>query len=164
MTSPTGHFAESELLQRLPQHPNHSAHEPLPRSRLAVLRPLWCMGLALCAALWPASCGAVAINNPELMSDDQFQKGAQVIDYDHGADYVWVHVKETLAHLSSRQPEFNDASRRAFATVEAGSIQIGVIALGESRCRMAVRARRYGLPSDELATGVLDRIHEEIEP
>ena len=111
-----------------------------------------------------AACGAVTINDPEHMSSARFQKGAETADYDHGADYVWLHIKETVAHLSTRQPKFNDDTLRAFATVEDGSIQVGVIRLGDDHCRMAVRARQYGLPNESLARTVLERLHQEIEP
>ncbi|MEM7519174.1 MAG: hypothetical protein AAF368_19890, partial [Planctomycetota bacterium] len=109
-------------------------------------------------------CGTVAINDPERMTDEAFQRGASTATYDHDADFVWLRVKETVVHLSSRQPNFNDDTRRAFATVEDGSIQVGVIAIDDLTCRMAVRARQYGLFSEELAESVLKRIDEEIEP
>lgn len=98
------------------------------------------------------------------MTDEQFQKGALTARYEHDSEFVWMHVKETLAHLSSRKPEFNDDAKRAFATVDAGSIQIGVMRLGDDACLIAVRARRYGTFSETLARSVRDRIHREIEP
>ncbi len=109
-------------------------------------------------------CGTVAANSPEFMSIEEFQRGAETIRYDHDADFVWLRAKETVVHLSSRQPDFNDETMRAFATVEEGSIQIGVIRLSDNTCRLAVRAREYGIFSSELAQRVLNRIHEEIEP
>lgn len=121
------------------------------------------LAVLLVSALWTA-CGTVAPNDPEVMSIEEFQRGAETVRYDQDAAYVWLRTKETLVHLSSRQPDFNDDTMRAFATVEDGSIQIGIIPLDENSCRMAVRAREYGLFSSELAQRVLKRISEEIEP
>jgi hypothetical protein len=120
-------------------------------------------GLLFAAALL-GSCGTVAANDPEIMSIEEFEQGAETMSYDQDAQFVWLRAKETLVHLSSRQPDFNDDTMRGFATVEDGSIQIGIVALGDNSCRMAVRAREYGLASSELAVRVLNRIHEEIEP
>lgn len=125
--------------------------------------PAWILFCA-CALATLSGCGTVAINDPGAMTDQQFQKGAATNQYHLDAEQVWIHVKETLAHLSSRQPEFNDDTLRAFATVEAGSIQIGVIHLGPEDCILAVRARQYGVFSDELARTVLERVDQEIEP
>ncbi len=136
----------------------------LGRALIWVLSGVAGLGLPMLACVGVVGCGAVASNNAEQMSAERFQKGAETLLYDHDADYVWVHVKETLAHLSARQPQFNDETRRAFATVKDGSIQAGVIAVDGNRCRLAVRARQYGLPSESLAKSVLERIHEEIEP
>ncbi|WP_145198745.1 hypothetical protein [Planctomycetes bacterium Poly30] len=122
---------------------------------------------SLALASWlglPSGCGTVAMNFPSVMADEDFQKGAASMRYSHEADLVWIHVKETLAHLSSRKPDYNEDTLHAFATVEAGSIQVRVIRLGEDNCLMAVRARQYGVFSEELARSVLDRIHQEIEP
>lgn len=132
---------------------------PRPRRRWAVAPSLvFVLGLAA------PSCGTVAVNDPGAMTDEQFQRGAETIRYHHDAEFVWTRVKETLAHLSPRMPEFRDDTLRAFATVDAGSIQIGVIRLGPEDCVMAVRARQYGVFSEELAQSVRDRIHQEIEP
>ena len=149
---------------------------PLPQTRRPHPRPLRemlrrpvlglaCACLALPGMLLSGGCGTVAVNNPEFMSPEDFQRGAEIITYEHEPAFVWLRAKETLVHLSSRQPDFNDDTMRAFATVEEGSIQIGIIPLGDGEgCRMAVRAREFGVFSSELAARVLNRIHEEIEP
>jgi len=97
------------------------------------------------------------------MMGQEFQDGAQIEHYDRSAESVWARTKETLAHLSSRQPRFNDEELVAFATVDEGAITVAVVPLGSDRCRIAVKARRYGLQSAELALSVVDRIHDQVE-
>ena len=151
------------------QPPPHTQGASLQGSTLrstlrSPLASLSLLGALVYAGPLLGGCGTVAVNDPEVMSIEDFQRGAETILYDHDAEFVWLHVKETLVHLSSRQPDFSDDAMRAFATVGEGSIQIGVVPLGTGRSRMVVRAREYGLSSSELALRVLGRIHEEIEP
>lgn len=119
------------------------------------------MGGALLAAV-PA-CTAVPAGGLGTMMGQDFQDGAQIVHYDRSAETVWARTKETLAHLSSRQPRFNDEDFVAFATVDDGAISVAVVALDSNRCRVAVKARRYGLQSADLALSVVDRLHEQIE-
>ena len=126
-------------------------------------------GLALtCAALAPLTggCVAVAAGGLGVMLSQEFQKGAQIVHYDRDADLVWLRVKETLSHLSTRQPIFEDddeeGHKRAFATVEGGAVRVDVSEAGEGRCRVSVTGRRYGLQSPELALSTLDAIDAQI--
>lgn len=120
-----------------------------------------------CAALAPltAGCVAVAAGGLGVMLSQEFQKGAQIVHYDRDADLVWLRVKETLSHLSTRQPIFEDDAeddRRAFATVEGGAVRVDVTEVREGRCRVSVTGRRYGLQSPELALSTLDAIDAQI--
>ncbi len=139
---------------------NRSARSTLaPAYRSAALAAL--VGAASMMAL-PA-CTAVPAGGLGTMMGQEFQDGAQIVHYDRSAESVWARTKETLAHLSSRQPRFNDEEFVAFATVDEGAISVAVVALGNDRCRVAVKARRYGLQSADLALSVVDRIHEQVE-
>lgn len=90
-------------------------------------------------------------------------EGGLVSEHDRDADYVWSRTKETLAHLSERVPQFDEAERSAFATLKDGSVRAEVTESAPGSSRVTVKARRYGQESPELAREVLDRISEEVE-
>jgi len=109
-----------------------------------------------------SGCVAVAAGGLGVMLSQEFQKGAQIVHYDRDAELVWLRVKETLSHLSTRQPIFEEAERRAFATVEGGAVRVDVIEASEGRCRVSVTGRRYGLQSPELALSTLDAVDAQV--
>ena len=90
-------------------------------------------------------------------------EGGEALEFDQDADAVWRRTKETLAHLSTRVPQFDDEKLSAFATVDGGSIRAAVSEVAPGRSRLTVTARRYGDSSEPLARSVLTRIGEEVE-
>lgn len=129
-----------------------------PRSaRAAVLTGLIMVALGSCDGVRGGGLGAMLRHDP----------GGGVIGerIDDEADYVWRRTKETLTHLSERKPVLDEEARRAYATVEGGSVNVTVEASEDPRsCVLRVEARQFGAGSDALARDVLTQIRAQIDP
>ncbi|MEM9382328.1 MAG: hypothetical protein AAGB93_20415 [Planctomycetota bacterium] len=132
-------------------------------SVLVLTKPFLAAAGALCLALVVASCGSISSGGLGGKFTDKDRESALVSDHDRDLETVWARVKETLAHLSTRVPRFDEATRRAYATVDEGSIRTEVVETRPGRTRVYMKARRYGKDAPELARAVLDRIDREIE-
>ncbi|MEL6427820.1 MAG: hypothetical protein AAFU73_19430 [Planctomycetota bacterium] len=113
-------------------------------------------------ALGGAGCTAVAAGGLGLMLGHEFQSGAQIVHYELDARTVWRGAKETLAHLSERQPIFKEDDLKAYATAGGGSVSLQVVEVSPVRARLAVKARKYGLQNEELALSVLESIDRHL--
>lgn len=113
--------------------------------------------------LTSSGCAAVAAGGIGVILSQEFAQGAHVAYYQHDAAYVWPRVKQTIAHLSTRQPQFDDEGMAIAATVSGGSVQIRVQPISPGACQLLVKARRYGLQSQSLAGDVMQQIYEEVE-
>ncbi|MEM9800116.1 MAG: hypothetical protein AAGA20_07300 [Planctomycetota bacterium] len=117
--------------------------------------------LAPLFALAALGCGTLGSFGADPTRVDMEEAQSLVLEHDAGE--VWDRTKETLAHLSSRVPRFEDGSGRAFAAVEDGSVVAEVVELSPGSARLAVRARRYGREDDALALRVIGHIVDEVE-
>ena len=88
--------------------------------------------------------------------------GARGTEYEIDARSVWQEVKVTLAHLSDRQPVFEDDELRAYATVGDGSVSLQVIPIEPERSRIVVNAREFGVESPSLTQTVIAGIDRQI--
>ncbi|MEM1449692.1 MAG: hypothetical protein AAF957_28030 [Planctomycetota bacterium] len=123
-----------------------------------------CAALAACClALAATSCSSFSSSGGRGAFSDKDRESAFTSDHDRDIETVWARVKETLAHLSTRVPRFDEATRSAYATVDEGSIRAEVGETRPGRSRIYMKARRYGKDAPELARSVLDRIGREIE-
>ncbi|MEL6716127.1 MAG: hypothetical protein AAFP86_20260 [Planctomycetota bacterium] len=113
-------------------------------------------------ALGGSGCTAVAAGGLGLMLGHEFQSGAQIVHYELDARTVWRGAKETLAHLSERQPIFQEDDLKAYATAGGGSVSLQVVEVSPTRARLAVKARKYGLQNEELALSVLESIDRHL--
>lgn len=114
------------------------------------------LGVAACSTV-QGSGGHASVNGTEPALPI-----APTMTYERAADEVWDHVKATLVHLSAREPRFENDKRKAFATLDDGSVQVEVFDRGEGMTEIMVRARRYGVKNAALGAEVLQTIDEQI--
>lgn len=120
--------------------------------------------ISLIAWLPLSGCTGLSLptGNPE--SEEALLEDAQRVSVEEEPGNAWISVKETLAHLSLRQPVYDDENLVAFATVDEGSIRVWVRpGTGVREAVVFVKARKYGLNDDDLAYSVLRRLHGELE-
>ncbi len=120
--------------------------------------------LALLASLGlGSSCHLVAVGAAGVVVSQEFIKNAHAHLVIMEPTLVWAHSKAVLAEMAEGPIEVDDLARAGSATIDSATVTVHVEHFDETRTRLTVAARKWGMYDDAIAERVISRIKRNLQ-
>lgn len=105
----------------------------------------------------PAAVGVGVLVGQEAIDDNTY-----IGHINSDVNTTWAQVKTTLSRRSAKAIDVDDSMRKATADVDGATVKVAVETYDLNVCVMRVSAKKYGLPDNDTAKSVFDRILEDL--